>query len=129
MRTVVRFRTGGGDYAVPVEHARGVRDATGLRTLPAPLPGVAGVLPGEAAALTVLDVLGCGGRHVLVLDPGGGEFGLLVDAVTAVSDVAEDAVGPAPAGQEGQLVSAVISVPGGLVLLVDPGVIAGRLAS
>lgn len=45
MSTLVRFRTPGGECALPVEQVREVRLATGLRPLPAPRPGVVGLLP------------------------------------------------------------------------------------
>jgi chemotaxis signal transduction protein len=127
MSIVVRFRTGNGDYAVPVEHARQVRSASGLLPLPAARSDVVGLLRNGDAALTVVSALGPGGDHVLVLDPGERPFGLLVEEVTGVSTIDDDAVGPPPTGQHDDLVAGVIATPSGLVLLVDAAAIAKRL--
>lgn len=129
MTIVVRFRTQNGEYAVPVEHAREVRSASGLLPLPAARSGVVGLLRSADEALTVVSVLGLGGGHVLVLDPGGQVFGLLVEEVTGVSTIDDTAVGPPPGGQADDLVAGVISTPSGLVLLVDAAAMARGLST
>jgi chemotaxis signal transduction protein len=129
MSIVVRFRTGNTDYAVAVEHAREVCSASELLPLPAARPGVAGLLRRGDEALTVVAALGPGGGHVLVLDPGERAFGLLVDEVTGVDTIDNAAVGPPPTGQEDELVAGVISMPGGLVFLLDAAILAGRLSA
>jgi chemotaxis signal transduction protein len=126
--TLVRFRTGDGEYAVAVEHAREVRSAAGLLPLPSPRPGVVGLLPGEGQPLTVVAALGSGRDHVVVLEPDdGGAFGLLVEEVRGVVTVGADEVGASPAGQAGDLVSGVLNAPEGLVLLVDVDALARTL--
>ena len=120
MRTIVRFRTAEGDYAVPVEQVREVRSATGLAPLPAPLPGVAGLMHrGENEALPVLAILGTRGRHVVVIEKESPSFGLLVDEVTGVFQVDDAKFGAPPPGQLRPLVSGVLNDKEGLVLLLD----------
>lgn len=126
---VVRFRTGDGEYAVAVEHAREVRTAAGMVQLPAPGAGVVGLLPRDGDSLTVIDALGSGRDRVLVLDNGDRVFGLLVEEVSGVVTVDPERLGPPPQGQTGDLVSAVLHGPDGLVLLVDTAALARRLTS
>lgn len=118
-RTLVGFRTEAGHYAVPVEDTREVRGAGGIMPLPAPRAGVVGLLQRGEEALPVLDALGGGRRHVLVLEPAGQTFGLLVEEVTGVMSVDEAEVGDPPAGQEDAVVVGVVSKGESLVLLVD----------
>jgi len=136
MRTIVRFRTAEGDYAVEVEQVREVRSATGLARLPSPLPGVVGLLrrgdgDGDGAlpamALPVLAILGALGRHVVIIEKGPLSFGLLVEEVTGVLQVDDGQIGAPPSGQDGPLVSGVLHDEGGLVMLLDTDALAGKL--
>lgn len=125
MTTLVRFRTGDGEYAVAIDHARGVRSAEGMLPLPSAQPGVVGLLPGDGDPLTVIATLGSGHNRVIVLEPPtGGAFGLLVEEVRGVVTVELGELGPPPAGQTGDLVSGVLNRPDDLVLLVDVGALA-----
>ncbi|HEX2040444.1 MAG TPA: chemotaxis protein CheW [Acidimicrobiales bacterium] len=126
-RTLVGFRTADGRYAVPVEHAREVRAAEGIVPLPAPRPGVVGLLPRGDEALPVLDALGAGSKHVLVLDAGQ-PYGLLVEEVSGVVSVEEGDVGPPPPGQEDAVIVGVVASGESLLLLVDATALAGSLA-
>jgi chemotaxis signal transduction protein len=120
MTTVVRFRIADGEYAVPVEQTREVRPAAELIPLATAREGVAGLLSWNGGALSVVSVLGTGGGHILVLDREGDPFGLLVDTVTGVTRLEDDAVGCPPAGQGRALVSGTVrSADGHLILLVD----------
>jgi len=127
MKSVVRFRTGDGVYAVPVENAREVLAPTGLTPLPSPHPDVAGLLEREGGALTILSALGAGRQHVLVLDAGDRPFGLLVEEVMGVDRIDETALAPPPAGQHDPVIAGVIDSGHGMVLLVDVANLAGRL--
>jgi len=118
--TMVCFRAGQTEYAIPVEHVREVRSSEELRPLPAPRAGVMGFLTDQGNALTVIAPLGDGQEHVLLLDHDDRAFGLLVAEVTGVVSLAGE-IGPPPAGQVGQFVSGVIATPQGLVLVVDVG--------
>ncbi len=118
MTTMVCFRAGRTDYAVPVEHVREVRSSDELLPLPAPRPGVMGFLTDQGNAVTVIAPLGDGNEHVLLLDHDDRAFGLLVAEVTGVVALTGE-IGPPPAGQIGHFISGVISSPGGLVLVVD----------
>jgi len=120
MNSVVRFRTGEGDFAVAVEHVREVRTAVGLKPIPSSGPGVAGMLAVGDQGLTVLSALGQAGGYVLVLEGPGNPFGLLVEEVTGVVSIDERRVGPPPAGHIGALIAGVIAFPNELVLLIDP---------
>lgn len=136
MRTVVHFLTGGGRYCVPVESTIGVRSAEGLVPLPAPRPGVAGILPADPP-LTVLSVLGSAegaprprgttSDRILVLAAVGSTFGLLVDEVTGLSSIDEAMIGSPPQGQDEALVSGVIEGEHGLEFMADPSALARRL--
>jgi chemotaxis signal transduction protein len=128
VKTIVRFRTPHGDYAVPVEEVSEVRSAAGLTPLPAPRPGVAGLMRSGDEALPVLTILAATGRHVVVIDRGARSFGLLVEEVTAVHEIDEASIGVSPSGQDRELVSGVLSDDDGLVLLLDVDAVAGKLA-
>ncbi len=120
MRTIVRFHTSEGDYAVPVEQVREVRSATGLAPLPAPLPGVAGLMHrGDNGALPVLAILGIHGQHVVVIEKYPLSFGLLVEEVTGVLQVDDAKIGAPPPGQLRPLVSGVLNDEEGMVRLRD----------
>ena len=127
MKTIVRFRTSDGDYAVLVEQVSEVQSAAGLTPLPAPKAGVAGLMRHGDEALPVLDLLGARGRHVVVIEHGPMAFGLLVDEVTGVHAIDESRIGAPPPGQDRDLVAAVLQDGGDLVLLLDVGALAGRL--
>ncbi len=127
VRSVVRFRTADGEFAVDVDHAREVRTTVGMLPIPSPGPHVVGFLPHGEGTITVVAPLGAGRDRVLVLDPDGVPFGLHVVDVSGVVAVDEATLQPPPAGQTGDLVSGVISGDGGVVLLVDARAVARTL--
>jgi chemotaxis signal transduction protein len=124
--TMVCFVSDGVTYCVPVEAARSVRPARGMVSLPAGRPDVTGLLPGDPP-LSVLSVLGPGGRHVLVMEAGGKKFGLLVDVVSGLRRMVKADIRPAPDGQARPLVSGTVAVEDGLILVADPVALAARL--
>lgn len=129
MRTIVRFRTPTGDFALPVEAVTEVRPAAELTLLPTAQPGVAGVMRRGGEALTVLSVLGEPGQHVIVIDDDAVTFGLLVGEVTGVHRIDDETIGPPPRGQDGTAVAGVIVDDNGVVLLLDTAALRRRLAT
>lgn len=130
MTAVVRFRAGGGDWALDVRDARQVLSAGPLRPLARPREDVAGLLdvPGEPVPLPVLASPGSGpDGHVLVVEARGRRFGLLVDEVTGVLRDEDVRLGPPPAGRDASGVRATIILDGGSALLLDAGSLADRL--
>ena len=127
MTTVVAFRSGGQDWAVPLDRVQRVVGGRGLLPLPDPRPGVAGLLHRDGHTVTVVSPLG-GGQpgQVLVLDGGDTSIGLVVDEAVGIERVRE-APGAPPAGQRPPLVAAVL--PGARpLLLLDVASLTGRLA-
>ena len=127
MKTVVRFRTDRGLFAVPVQQTRAVHRGGEVVPLPEARPDVAGVVPRPEGPLTVLRALGAGEGHVLVLDVAGQTFGLLVEEVTGLQRVDESEIGPPPDGQESAVVTGVVTLAGEMVLLVDAAALARRI--
>jgi chemotaxis signal transduction protein len=128
MSLMVSFQTATGVYAVPVEHALGVRTARDLAPLASARPGVEGLLEHAGLPIPVLSVFGGGSHHVLIVDPGRDPFGLLVDRVVGVVNVPAGALGPPPRGQMNELVGGTLRSPEGLVQVVDVSAVARTLA-
>jgi chemotaxis signal transduction protein len=123
---MVCFRSAGVAYCLPVTAARAVRPALGMVSLPAGRPDVTGLMPGDPP-LSVISVLGPGGRQVLVIEAGGKKFGLLVDMVSGLRRIEEADIRPAPDGQARPLVSGTVDAGDGLILVTDPVALAERL--
>lgn len=126
MRTLVHFVSGGARYCVPVEATVAVRTTDGLVPLPAPRPGVAGMLASDHP-FPVLSVFGAGRERVLVLEALGVTFGLLVDEVTGLTRTEDSAIGQPPSGQDEALVCGVVAGSDGVVMLADPTMLLKRL--
>ena len=126
MRTMVCFRTVDGRFALPIESTLSVTTTAGLVSLPAPRADVIGMLPGDPP-LSVLASLGSGGDHVLVLVSDGVRYGLQVLEVFGVRRFDDDEVGPAPKGQQSELISGTVGGRAELTLVVDPTALAARL--
>lgn len=129
MTTIVRVRTPEGDYALPVDRVREVRSVAGLTPLPEARDGVAGLLHLGGGSITVLSLLARQGAHVVVIDADDLTFGLLVDEVAGVEQVADDAVGPSPVGQDRPMVDGVLMTADGVVLRLDVSALARWLAT
>jgi chemotaxis signal transduction protein len=126
MTTMVCFTTGGTPYCIPVGVTRAVRDVKGMVGLPASLPDVAGIVPGDPP-LTVISPLGNGGGNILVVESNGKIFGLLVDAVTGLRRIDEGDIKLAPHGQGRSLISGTVDTDGTLTLVTDPHGLASQL--
>jgi purine-binding chemotaxis protein CheW len=123
-RQVVRFSAVEGEFAVDVTAAVEVMTADRIAPLPDPAPGVVGVVQRRGIAVPVIAMFGSrpgpDGRHVLIVDRGASLVGLLVGRVHAVTTVDARRLSPAPGGQHGALVEAVMVEPGGMIMLIDP---------
>lgn len=133
MRTVVRFRTDDGEFAVDVADARAVLPAADLSPLPGRDDDVAGLVHLAEGALTVLDPFsGSGGEHLLLLEAGGRRFGLVAGRVLGVVRYADAEVHPPPAGQGAGMVAGTLPpsdpTSSRRALLVDAAALARRLA-
>jgi chemotaxis signal transduction protein len=126
MSTMVCFTAAQAEYCLPVQAARSVRTAEGMISLPDPSPDVAGMIPGDPP-LTVISPLHGDRGQILVIQVGDKTFGLLVDVVTGLRRIADADIGPVPDGQKRPLISGTLHTGGRLVLVADPGALAGRL--
>lgn len=128
MKALVCFETPDGQRcALDVRDAGGVVRFSALEPLPAPLPGVLGLLRSGEELLPVLGPPGATGRHVVVVRAAEARFGLLVGEVTAVVRIADEQLGPPPRGQERAVVRAVAGGAGAGALVLDPDVLAEGL--
>jgi chemotaxis signal transduction protein len=127
--SVLVFRNGDGDYAVPIEHCREVRPAAEVIPLPTLEGEVIGVLRWNGMALSVVAPLGPGGAHVIVLDAGGEPFALLVDHVVGIERLDDGSVGEAPRGQGDALIGGTVAAAtrSALLFVVDAAAIERRL--
>lgn len=124
---MVCFRTVQGRFALPVESTLSVRTTDGLVDLPYPLPDVAGVLPGNPP-LIVLTSLGAGGDRVLVVGADEIRYGLRVLEVEGLRRFDDSQVGPAPHGQQDDLICGTVGGESAeMSLVVDARVLATRL--
>ena len=95
--------------------------------MPAPSPGVAGVLPGEPPLTVIAPLTREKGSYVIVVSTCGKTFGLLVDSVTGLRKVDEKVVRVAPDGQRESLVSGTLEFDGRLTLVTDPAILASTI--
>ena len=128
MQRFVRFHAGPGTFLVALEFVREIRSAADLVPLPDGRAHVVGVLSGEEETLTVIDVLGKGRDHVIVVQASGC-FGIHVQQVVGVVDVDPDEFGPAPRGQRHEVVQSVRRTDGTLEMVINPEIMWRDLAS
>ncbi len=120
MMTLVHFQTPSGEWAVPIDRVHEVRLPDGIAALPVPRKGIAGVIRRGDDVLTVVSLLGEAAGHVIILEGGGELFGLLAETAVGILRADESTVSPAPAGQQGPVVTGVIRQPDGrMVMLLD----------
>ena len=128
MTAMVCFRAGGNTYAITVWATLGVQSASRVVRMPSQADDVVGLIPGDPA-LSVVSPLAATGHQVLVVAVGEYSYGLLVDEVTEVCDIDEASIGPAPTGQDRQLVIGTVQRGQELVMIADPTALADRSLS
>lgn len=121
MTTMVRFRTGNATYYVPVANTLEVRSINAVVPLPIPTPGVTGILERDGQTFPVVNALGPGTKHVLLIAAYRSPVGVIVEEVMGIVDIPEDSMGDPPPGQDDALVKAVICEDEGLSFVVDVG--------
>lgn len=124
-RLVLRFSLGGEQLAIEARWMLGVAKVTLLAGLPGAEPPVRGVTVWRGDLLTVLDIrpnLGISTAalsdltRILVLGQRRARFGLLVDTVSEVADLAEEDLLPIPAGSLARDYLIGVTADAGLVL-------------
>jgi chemotaxis signal transduction protein len=119
MPVMVRFTTGKGTWLAAVEQVLEVRPADAVRPMPDPLAGVIGIIERDGHALPVVQALGTGRRHVLVVQSGETAVGILTDEVSGVSEVAAGSIMPPPGGQQRAFVEATVGEGVDLAFVLD----------
>ena len=119
MKQLIRFRTGVGEFAIPVESVREVRNDALLAAIPGAHPAVAGLLDWKGQALTVIAVFGTG-RHLIVVDGGPGFYALEVEEVLELAHRSDRELGRAPAAGSAPYVTGVMRSEGHMVPIIDP---------
>jgi chemotaxis signal transduction protein len=119
VKQLLRFRTGVGEFAIPVESVREVRNDPLLAVIPGAHPAVAGLLDWKGQALTVITVFG-EGSHLIVVDGGPGCYALEVEEVLELARRSERELGRAPAAGSAPYVTGVMRSEGHMVPILDP---------
>lgn len=130
------FRIGESDYAVPALQVREIRRRSPITGIPSEHTALLGVIDLRGTVLPVLELRTLLGIEssasdsssvMLVLDVGGKWAGFVVDSVSDVSTLSDDALRPVPdllpGSREG--VAAVTTVEDRIVLLLDPAGLPG----
>ena len=128
---LVAFRVAGQDYCIDIMAVREIRGWTPATALPHAPPHVRGVINLRGQVVPILDLaarLGLpspepDGRHVIVIVAVGERvLGLLVEAVSEILSVPQEAVHPAPDFDgETSLVQAVITLEERMFRFLDLG--------
>lgn len=115
LRELLAFELDGAPYAIPVEHVREIVRIRPITPVPRMPEEVRGVISLRGEIVQVIDVRRRlrlapadptrSSRIVVVHDDGGRVAGILVDAVTEVLRVSEDAIRPTSAGEAGAVES------------------------
>lgn len=126
-RELITFRVGEGEFGLDVMSVREIRGWTPATPVPGAPPFVRGVINLRGQVLPILDLaarLGLppaepGARHVTIVARIEGQtIGLLVDAVSDILSVAEEAIQPTPeAASEGvrALVRGLLALEGRMI--------------
>jgi purine-binding chemotaxis protein CheW len=115
LRELLAFELDGAPYAIPVEHVREIVRIRPITPVPRVPEEVRGVISLRGEIVQVIDVRRRlrlapadptrSSRIVVVRDDEGRVAGILVDAVTEVLRISEDAICPASAGEPGAVES------------------------
>jgi len=128
---LVRFSVAGQDYALPIDRVREVIRYVEPRSLGEPEPWLRGVIDLRGELLRVCDLaarlgLGSGSAgKIVVFDSPEGPAGLIVDEVDQVIALDDAQLSPAPAARR-ELVRAIASIGGELVLVLEPDGLLGQ---
>ncbi len=126
---LVAFRVGGEEFGLEVMKVKRVLKVPELRTVPTAPEFVEGVVSVADAVVPVIDMrkrfgvaAGPGGGQLLVVEAANSTVGLVVDEVPGVTNIAEDAVSPAPdffKGLAGRYLEGIAEDEGRLIILLN----------
>ena len=126
---VVAFRVGGEEFGLDVMKVKQVLKVPELRIVPKAPEFVEGVVSIAESIVPVIDMRkrfsvseAAGGGHLLVVEVGDSRVGLVVDEVPGVTNIAEDAVSPAPdffKGLAGRYLEGIAEDQGRLIILLN----------
>ncbi len=134
--TFVIFRLGTVEYGLPsscVEQVVAVPEQ--LTAIPKAPGWIEGVINHRGTVLPVIDqrkrfamTAAARGRHIIVAALGAARAGILVDAVTGVLKIPDEAVEPAPdlSAEQMALISRVANLGARMILLLDPAYLLAR---
>ena len=126
---VLAFRVGGEEFGLDVMKVKRVLKVPELRIVPKAPEFVEGVVSIADSIVPVIDMRkrfsvseAAGGGHLLVVDAGDSQVGLVVDEVPGVTDIAGDAVSAAPdffKGLAGRYLEGIAEDQGRLIILLN----------
>ena len=126
---VVAFRVGGEEFGLDVMKVKRVLKVPELRVVPKAPEFVEGVVSIADSIVPVIDMRkrfsvseSGGGGHLLVVEAGDSQVGLVVDEVPGVTNIAEEAVSPAPEffkGLAGRYLEGIADDRGRLIILLN----------
>ena len=126
---VVAFRVGGEEFGLEVMKVKRVLKVPELRIVPKAPDFVEGVVSIADSIVPVIDMRkrfsvsqAAGSGHLLVVEAGDSQVGLVVDEVPGVTNIAEDAVSPAPdffKGLAGRYLEGIAEDQGRLIILLN----------
>ncbi len=126
---VLAFRVGGEEFGLDVMKVKRVLKVPELRIVPKAPEFVEGVVSIADSIVPVIDMRkrfsvseAAGGGHLLVVDAGDSQVGLVVDEVPGVTNIAGDAVSAAPdffKGLAGRYLEGIAEDQGRLIILLN----------
>ncbi len=128
-RQVVAFRVGGEEFGLDVMRVKRVLKVPELRIVPKAPEFVEGIVSIADSIVPVIDMRkrfsvseSAAGGHLLVVEAGDSQVGLVVDEVPGVTNIAEEAVSPAPdffKGLAGRYLEGIAEEQGRLIILLN----------